>query len=128
MKTGETCILADFVGTRWCLMDSQWYLELKMKSSEDGSLFELTGCRTVVIFYLSLFSLKFVILIPLKLFQNPLFFMNFHFEQSFQIAGTSLIIVFICERTTFFFCYFAFESLTRILQTIIQTSTICHIQ
>ncbi|KAB5524427.1 hypothetical protein DKX38_022176 [Salix brachista] len=47
MKTGETCILADFVGTRWCLMDSQWYLELKMKSNEDGSLFELTGCRTV---------------------------------------------------------------------------------
>ncbi|KAJ6340243.1 hypothetical protein OIU77_008075 [Salix suchowensis] len=50
MKTGETCILADFVGTRWCLMDSQWYLELKMKSNEDGSLFELTGCRTVKLF------------------------------------------------------------------------------
>ncbi|KAF9667563.1 hypothetical protein SADUNF_Sadunf15G0036300 [Salix dunnii] len=50
MKTGETCILADFVGTRWCLMDSQWYLELKMKSNEDGYLFELTGCRTVKFF------------------------------------------------------------------------------
>ncbi|KAJ6868483.1 glycine-rich domain-containing protein 1-like isoform X1 [Populus alba x Populus x berolinensis] len=50
MKTGETCILAEFVGNRWCLMDSQWYLEPKKKSNEDGHLFELIGCRTVKLF------------------------------------------------------------------------------
>lgn len=56
LKSGETSTLAEFVGTRWSLMDSQWSLQLKKKSNEDVHLFELMGCRMVVIYCLSLFA------------------------------------------------------------------------
>ncbi|GMY12340.1 glycine-rich domain-containing protein 1 [Fagus crenata] len=50
MSSGETCTLAEVVGTGWSLMDSQWSLHLQKKSSVDGPLFELKGSRMVKFF------------------------------------------------------------------------------
>ncbi|XP_065873751.1 glycine-rich domain-containing protein 1 [Euphorbia lathyris] len=49
-KSGETHALAEFVGTQWSLMDSQWSLQLKAKSNEVGHLFEHIGSRMIKLF------------------------------------------------------------------------------
>ncbi|KAF8406138.1 hypothetical protein HHK36_008218 [Tetracentron sinense] len=48
--SGETHVLAEFVGTRWTLMDSHWSFQRQKKSSEDGHIFEVTGNRMVKLF------------------------------------------------------------------------------
>lgn len=48
-KHGETHALAEFVGTRWSLMDSQWVLQHSEEVSEHGHLFDLKGNRMVCI-------------------------------------------------------------------------------
>ncbi|KAK9270879.1 hypothetical protein L1049_026465 [Liquidambar formosana] len=50
----ETCVLAEFVGTGWWLMDSQWFFQLQKTFSEDDHIFELTGSRKLI--YVLLFS------------------------------------------------------------------------
>ncbi|XP_021275382.1 glycine-rich domain-containing protein 1-like [Herrania umbratica] len=49
-KHGETHALAEFVGTRWSLMDSQWVLQHSAEVSENGHLFDLKGNRMVKVF------------------------------------------------------------------------------
>ncbi|EOX91856.1 Uncharacterized protein TCM_000919 [Theobroma cacao] len=49
-KHGETHALAEFVGTRWSLMDSQWVLQHSEEVSEHGHLFDLKGNRMVKVF------------------------------------------------------------------------------
>ncbi|XP_059644981.1 glycine-rich domain-containing protein 1 [Cornus florida] len=50
-KSGETCTLAEFVGTEWSLIDSQWSLQLQENFNKDGHLFELMGPRMVKLFH-----------------------------------------------------------------------------
>lgn len=47
--SGEIHTLAEFVGTAWSLVDSQWSLHLQKKSGDNGHLFELMGSRKVCI-------------------------------------------------------------------------------
>ncbi|GLU13370.1 hypothetical protein SLE2022_300080 [Rubroshorea leprosula] len=49
-KCGETHILAEFTGTFWLLMDSQWCLQHQEKASENGDLLELIGSRMVKVY------------------------------------------------------------------------------
>ncbi|OMP01665.1 hypothetical protein COLO4_11678 [Corchorus olitorius] len=49
-KDGETHTLAEFVGARWCLMDSKWILQHSEEVSENGHLFDLKGNRMVKVF------------------------------------------------------------------------------
>ncbi|EEF35141.1 DNA binding protein, putative [Ricinus communis] len=58
MTSGETLALAEYVGTWWSLLDSQWCLQLIAKSSEDGHVLELMGSRMVIIFFPPHFPLK----------------------------------------------------------------------
>ncbi|XP_022751143.1 glycine-rich domain-containing protein 1-like [Durio zibethinus] len=49
-KHGETHAVAEFVGTHWSLMDSQWVLQLSEEVSENGHLFDIKGNRMVKVF------------------------------------------------------------------------------
>lgn len=49
-ESGEAHTLAEFEGTEWSLIDSQWSLQLQKISNKDGHLFELTGHRMVKLF------------------------------------------------------------------------------
>lgn len=46
--SGESWVVAEFIGTGWSLMDSQWFLDQR-KSGENGHIFELRGSRKVSI-------------------------------------------------------------------------------
>ncbi|XWS29628.1 hypothetical protein CRYUN_Cryun24cG0045700 [Craigia yunnanensis] len=49
-KCGETHAVAEFLGTHWSLMDSQWVLQHSEEVSENGHLFDLEGNRMVKVF------------------------------------------------------------------------------
>ncbi|GMI67977.1 GLYCINE RICH DOMAIN PROTEIN 2 [Hibiscus trionum] len=49
-KHGETHTVAEFLGTHWSLMNSQWVLQHSDKDSENGPLFDLNGNRMVKVF------------------------------------------------------------------------------
>uniref|UniRef100_A0A5B7BIP7 Glycine-rich domain-containing protein 1 n=1 Tax=Davidia involucrata TaxID=16924 RepID=A0A5B7BIP7_DAVIN len=49
-QSGETHTLAEFVGTEWSLIDSQWSLQLQKKFNKDGHLFELMGPQMLKLF------------------------------------------------------------------------------
>ncbi|WCJ32038.1 hypothetical protein M5689_013483 [Euphorbia peplus] len=49
-KSGETHTLAEFLGTQWSLMDSEWSLKLKEKSNEVGHLFQQIGSGMIKLF------------------------------------------------------------------------------
>lgn len=55
MKSGETQTLAEFVGNGWSVMDNLWSFHLPNKCRDDGHLFEVTGTRTVCIYYKIIF-------------------------------------------------------------------------
>ncbi|XP_059629772.1 glycine-rich domain-containing protein 1-like [Cornus florida] len=48
--SGETRVLAEFVGEGWLLMGSQWFFQLQKKVSEEDYMFGLIGNRKMVIF------------------------------------------------------------------------------
>ncbi|KAA8538218.1 hypothetical protein F0562_027959 [Nyssa sinensis] len=50
-ESGETLVLAEFVGEGWSLMASQCFFQLQKKVSEEDHIFELTGARKVAIFH-----------------------------------------------------------------------------
>ncbi|XP_050204673.1 glycine-rich domain-containing protein 1 [Mercurialis annua] len=50
MKSDETHKLAEFVGSCWSLLDSQWYLQLTAKTSKDSHVFELMGSKMIKFF------------------------------------------------------------------------------
>ncbi|PSS17328.1 Glycine-rich domain-containing protein [Actinidia chinensis var. chinensis] len=50
-RSGEARVLAEFVGQGWCLMSSQWFLQLQKKASEEEDLIGmLIGSKKVAIF------------------------------------------------------------------------------
>ncbi|KAF2295742.1 hypothetical protein GH714_033792 [Hevea brasiliensis] len=51
MKSGEIRVLAEFTRTHWSLMDSQWCLQFKTKSDEDGHYCDLIGSRMIKVFH-----------------------------------------------------------------------------
>ncbi|KAL3526954.1 hypothetical protein ACH5RR_011610 [Cinchona calisaya] len=50
IKSGATNTLAEFAGTEWLLMDSNWSLRVPGKVDVDGYLLELIGDRSVKLF------------------------------------------------------------------------------
>lgn len=46
-ECGERFTLAEFVGTGWSLMNSQWLLQSSKNSNEDHHIFELVGNKMV---------------------------------------------------------------------------------
>ncbi|XP_077234056.1 glycine-rich domain-containing protein 1-like [Tasmannia lanceolata] len=48
--SGETRVLAEFVGEGWTVTNSSWFLHLEKKSSHDGHIVELRGDRPVKLF------------------------------------------------------------------------------
>lgn len=59
MESGETRTLAEYMENGWSFMDNLWLLHLPSKSkNDDGHIFELTGTKTVSIYYLVLFILS----------------------------------------------------------------------
>lgn len=51
MESGETHSLAKYLENGWSFMDNRWLLHLPSKSKNDGHIFELTGTKTVSIYY-----------------------------------------------------------------------------
>lgn len=45
--SGKIQVLAEYVGTGWSLMNSDWSSSLQNKFNEDGRMFELDGSRKV---------------------------------------------------------------------------------
>ncbi|XP_038997497.1 glycine-rich domain-containing protein 2-like isoform X4 [Hibiscus syriacus] len=54
-KHGETLTVAEFLGTHWSLMNSQWVLQHSDEADENGHLFDLKGNRMVCIHLFSHF-------------------------------------------------------------------------
>lgn len=50
MKSGKEDRLAEFLGTRWSILDSQWSLLIQTNSTEEDYLCELVGLGTVFIY------------------------------------------------------------------------------
>ncbi|THG09096.1 hypothetical protein TEA_020396 [Camellia sinensis var. sinensis] len=48
--SGETRVLAEFIGQGWSLMNSQWFFQLQKTVSKEDPILDLTGSRKVTIF------------------------------------------------------------------------------
>lgn len=48
--SGETPILAEFLGAGWSLLNSTWRFQLQNKLNNVGQIFELTGRQKVKIY------------------------------------------------------------------------------
>ncbi|GFY96048.1 hypothetical protein Acr_11g0003540 [Actinidia rufa] len=57
-KSGETRVLAEFVGQGWCLMSSQWFLLFQKKASEEEDLIESPYGKAVALLNLNSGFLK----------------------------------------------------------------------
>ncbi|KAK2981710.1 hypothetical protein RJ640_005962 [Escallonia rubra] len=49
-RSGETCVLADFIRERWFLMGSQWFSQLQRKDNKEHHIFELVGGKKMTIY------------------------------------------------------------------------------
>jgi len=58
MESGETHTLAEYTENGWSFMNNLWLLHLPNKSKNDSHIFELTGTKTVSIYYLVLIILS----------------------------------------------------------------------
>ncbi|KAF5947176.1 hypothetical protein HYC85_013133 [Camellia sinensis] len=48
--SGETRVLAEFIGQGWSLMNSHWFFQLRKTVSKEDPILDLTGSRKVTIF------------------------------------------------------------------------------